>query len=70
MIKDRLIFEFRSCDQIADELSNCGVFNKLEDKQHNLYCFLHLTVQEFLAALHVVDDIENIKSFLSHYVDI
>ena len=69
MIKDRLIFGFRSCDQIADELSNCGVFNKLEDKQHNLYCFLHLTVQEFLAALHVVDDIENIESFLSHYVD-
>jgi hypothetical protein len=39
----------------------------LEDKRQNFFCFLHLTIQEFLAALHVVDDMENIGSFLSEH---
>jgi hypothetical protein len=45
MIGDQLIFEF--------ELSDCGLFIKLEDKRQDIFCFLHLTIQEFLAALHV-----------------
>ncbi len=48
----------------VDKLSDCGLFNKLEDKRQNIFCFLHLTIQEFLAALHVVDDMKNLESFL------
>ena len=69
MIKDKLIFKFASSDEFVLGLSNCGLFNKLEDKRHDYFCFLHLTIQEFLAALHVVDDIENVESFLSDHID-
>ena len=69
MIKDELIFKFGSSDEFVLGLSNCGLFNKLEDKRQNVFCFLHLTIQEFLAALHVVDDIKNIESFLSDHID-
>ncbi len=64
MIADQIIFEFQN-DEFVDKLSDCGLFNKLEDKRQNIYCFLHLTIQEFLAALHVVDDMNNVESFLS-----
>ena len=50
-------------------MSNCGLFNKIEDKEQNIYCFLHLTIQEFLAALHVVDDMDNVESFLSEHIE-
>ena len=69
MIKDKLIFEFGSSDEFVLGLSNCGLFNKLEDKRQNVFCFLHLTIQEFLAALHVVDDMKNVESFLSDHID-
>ena len=69
MINDQLIFEFGSNDEFVLGLSNCGLFNKLEDKRQNVFCFLHLTIQEFLAALHMVDDIENVESFLLNYID-
>jgi hypothetical protein len=68
MINEQLIFEFENDDESASELSDCGLFNKLEDKRHNFFCFLHLTIQEFLAALHVVDDMENVESFLSEHI--
>ena len=63
MIADQIIFEFQN-DEFVDKLSNCGLFNKLEDKRQNIFCFLHLSIQEFLAALHVVDDMKNVESFL------
>jgi hypothetical protein len=67
MIDEQLIFEFEN-DASASKLSDCGLFNKLEDKRQNIFCFLHLTIQEFLAALHVVDDMENVESFLSEHI--
>ena len=69
MIENRLIFEFENEDEFAAKLSNCGLFNKLEDKRQNNFCFLHLTIQEFLAALHVVDDMNSVESFLSEHID-
>ena len=36
----------------------------IPDKRWNYFCFLHLTLQEFFAALSVVDDMNNIKKFL------
>ena len=67
--KDQLVFEFQNGDRFVEELSDCGVFNKLEDKRQNMFCFLHLTIQEFLAALHVVDEIRNVESFLVDHID-
>ena len=70
MIENKLIFEFENEDEFAAKLSeDCGLFNKLEDKRQNYFCFLHLTIQEFLAALHVVDDMNNVESFLFEYID-
>ncbi|CAB4023513.1 Hypothetical predicted protein, partial [Paramuricea clavata] len=69
MMKDQLIFEFESGDNYVADLSCTGIFNKLEDKRRNIFSFLHLTIQEFLAALHVVDDIDNVESFLIKHID-
>ena len=69
MIENKLIFEFENEDEFVAELSECGLFNKLEDKRQNNFCFLHLTIQEFLAALDVVDDMNNVESFLCEHID-
>ena len=66
MMEEKLIFYD---DEVDSGISDCGLFNKLEDKEQNIFCFLHLTIQEFLAALHVVDDMENVESFLSEYIE-
>ena len=71
MKEDKLVFEFESGGKfMAADLPDCGVFNQLEDKRQNVFSFLHLTIQEFLAALHVVDDIENVESFLCEHIHI
>jgi GTPase SAR1 family protein len=64
---DQLIFERTSRDEFGD-LANCGLFTKLPDKQRNLFCFLHLTLQEFLAAAKVVDDMDKVVQFLDDHV--
>ncbi|XP_028391960.1 NACHT, LRR and PYD domains-containing protein 12-like [Dendronephthya gigantea] len=69
MEKDKLVFEFKSSDESVAGLSDSGVFNQLDDKRRNIFSFLHLTIQEFLAALDVVDDIKNVESFLSNHID-
>ena len=69
MMEDQLVFEFQSGNKYA-ELSDCGIINKLEDKRRNLFCFLHLTIQEFLAAQHVVDDdMEHVEAFLIDHIE-
>ena len=66
MMEEKLIFYDNEVDS---GISNCGLFNKLEDKRQNIFCFLHLTIQEFLAALDVVDDMDNVESFLSEHIE-
>ena len=68
MIENKLIFEYENDDEFVAKLSDCGLFNKLKDKRQNNFCFLHLTIQEFLAALHVVDDMNNVESFLCEHI--
>ena len=66
MMEEKLIFYDNEVDP---GISDCGLFNKLEDKRQNIFCFLHLTIQEFLAALDVVDDMDNVESFLSEHIE-
>ena len=66
MMEEKLIFYD---DEVDPGIPDCGLFNKLEDKEQNIFCFLHLTIQEFLAALHVVDDMDNVESFLSEHIE-
>ena len=69
MIENKLIFEFDDDDDDdVTQLADSGLFNKLEDKRQTIFCFLHLTIQEFLAALHVVDTMNNVESFLSEHI--
>ena len=74
MKEEKLIF---NDNEVDSEISDCGLFNvrglfnvcgsyKIEEQ--NIYCFLHLTIQEFLAALDVVDDMDNVESFLSEHI--
>ena len=69
MTEGKLIFDFSADDELPKGLDDCGIFNKLEHKTNNIFCFLHLTIQEFLAAMHVVDDLKNVESFLSENID-
>ncbi|XP_028391955.1 protein NLRC5-like [Dendronephthya gigantea] len=69
MEENKLVFEFKSSDKSVAGLSDSGVFNQLDDKRRNIFSFLHLTIQEFLAALDVVDDIKNVERFLEDHID-
>ena len=69
----RLIFESRE----VNSLESNGLFHRLPDtKDHPLaegreqYCFLHLTVQEFLAAKYLVDTYssEQLRGFVSDHI--
>jgi hypothetical protein len=66
--KGELIFERTTEDEFGD-LANCGFFHKLPDRRRNYFCFLHLTLQEFLAALNVVDNIKNVGKFFDTYIE-
>ena len=63
----KLIFE-KSTAEGFGELANSGFFHQLPDKQRKLFCFLHLTLQEFLAASKVVDDMGKVVQFLDDHV--
>ena len=69
----RLIFESRE----VNSLESNGLFHRLPDtKDHPLaegreqYCFLHLTIQEFLAAKYLVDTYssEDLQKFVSDHI--
>ena len=64
----KLIFEGQTGDEFGD-LANCGFFHKLSDTRRNYFCFLHLTLQEFLAASWVVDHIDNIDDFWGTHIN-
>ena len=68
----RLVFE----SQEVSDLEKNGLFQRLPDTSSGLkegkaqYCFLHLTVQEFFAAKHLVDTMshEELKTFVSDHI--
>ena len=69
----RLVFE----SQEVNDLEKNGLFQRLPDTSRGLkegkaqYCFLHLTVQEFFAAKHLVDTKghEELRSFVSDHIE-
>ena len=69
----RLVFE----SQEVNDLETNGLFQRLPDTSSGYeegkaqYCFLHLTVQEFFAAKHLVDTKghEELKSFVSDHIE-
>ena len=69
----RLVFE----SQEVNDLEKNGLFQRLPDTSSGLkegkaqYCFLHLTVQEFFAAKHLVDTKghEELRSFVSDHIE-
>ena len=69
MTEEKLIFDFSADDKLPKGLDDCGLFNKLDHKTNNIFCFLHLTIQEFLAAMYVVDDLKKVESFLSEHIN-
>ncbi|XP_046842658.1 NACHT, LRR and PYD domains-containing protein 12-like [Xenia sp. Carnegie-2017] len=64
--KGSWIFKDSNLSQ-SPQLVNCGFFHQIQDKRRNLYCFIHLTLQEFFAAWCIVDDWQNIGKFLDDY---
>ena len=68
----RLVFE----SQEVNDLEKNGLFQRLPDTSSGLkegkaqYCFLHLTVQEFFAAKHLVNTMshEELKTFVSDHI--
>ena len=68
----RLVFE----SQEVNDLQTNGLFQRLPDTSSGYeegkaqYCFLHLTVQEFFAAKHLVDTMshEELKTFVSDHI--
>ena len=51
-------------------LTKCGLLEKVNDKTRNIYSFLHLTIQEYLAAVYLFHDLENMSKCLGNKIKI
>ena len=65
--RGELIFELDTGVE-GNAFVNCGMFSQMEDNERDIFCFLHLTIQEFLAALNVVDDLGKVHEFLDEHL--
>jgi AAA+ ATPase superfamily predicted ATPase len=59
---DKWCLQFQLSDEFSS-LANCGLLEKVDKKRH-LYSFPHPTIQEYLAAVYLFDDLENISKCL------
>ena len=73
LTQKRLIFGQK---EVPEDLVNCALFHRLPDSQHGAftyeaqYCFIHLTMQEFLAAKHITETMEGeeLRAFISDHI--
>ncbi len=57
-------------EQTIDDVTKCGLFHVLPAHDgKNVFRFLHLTLQEFLAASKVVDDIGHVDALLETWIE-
>ena len=70
LTQKRLIFGQK---EVPEDLVNCALLHRLPNKQADAYtekaqyCFIHLTLQEFLAAKHITDTMvgEELRTFVA-----
>ena len=67
----QLIFDNALFDE---EMKQSGLFNSLSNPYSQVqtqFCFIHLTIQEFLAAKHVIENFhsEEIREFISSHIN-
>ena len=61
-------------DSLDEQMSNSGLVNKLSNpysQTQQQFCFIHLTMQEFLAAKHVTETFskpEEVKTFITSHI--
>ena len=60
-----LVFEL---DEDSSSLEHCGLLEMVDDECRSLYSFPHLTIQEYLAAVHIFHVVENLSEFLGSKV--
>ena len=73
LTQKRLIFGQK---EVPEDLVNCALFHRLPDSQHGAftyeaqYCFIHLTMQEFLAAKHITETMngEELRAFIADHI--
>ena len=66
--KWNLVFKL---DKDSSNLEDCGLLVKKEDTNYNLYSFPHLTIQEYLAAVHIFHDVDtDMADFLSRNIEV
>jgi GTPase SAR1 family protein len=66
--KWNLVFKL---DKDSSNLEDCGLLVKKEDTNYNLYSFPHLTIQEYLAAVHILHDVDtDMADFLSSNIKV
>ena len=73
LTQKRLIFGQK---EVPEDLVNCALLHRLPNKQADAYteeaqyCFIHLTLQEFLAAKHITDTMvgEELRKFVAERI--
>ena len=73
LTQKRLIF---GQEEVPEGLVNCALFHRLPDSRHGAftyeaqYCFIHLTMQEFLAAKHITETMkgEELRAFIADHI--
>ena len=74
LTQKRLIFGQK---EVPEDLVNCALFHRLPDSRHGAftyeaqYCFIHLTMQEFLAAKHITETMkeEELRTFVAGHIE-
>ena len=56
-------------DKDSSSLKDCGLLEMVGDEDRSLYSFPHLTIQEYLAAVHIFYAVENLSECLGSKVE-